>query len=237
MVKFNDVEIANKGFLINIKEREDRLKESIDEFKKINITGVEVFNAVVDENPAFGCNWSHYGIMELQVKNGWEKIIIFEDDFMFDIMSNEVNDLDNEWIKSVVNSEYDVLFLGSTLTEKASYVGEFILQPKAFVQTTCYIITLQAAKQVLDLYRFWDESHILYSETIDTFFNILVKKTHWKEDKFEIGGLYDIKNNNFKIYFSNPIIFNQRPSFSNLRNQSVDYSYINKVRNIKYSNI
>ena len=235
MVTFNGVKIADKGFLINLKEREDRLKESIDEFNKINLLGVEVFEAIKHENPIFGCSYSHYNIMKKQVENKWEKVIIFEDDFMFDIMSKDIKNIDSQWIDSVCNSDYDVLFLGSTLIEKANNIYETLIEPKSFVQATSYIMTLKMAEFSVNLYKFWDEGHILHCDAIDTFFNILIKKRHWKDDRENIKGLKEIRENKFKIFHSNPIIFNQRPSFSNLRNQYVNYTLPNKSRNLTFS--
>ena len=41
MVTWNDIKIADEGFLINLKDREDRFEQSLDEFEKNNIKGFE----------------------------------------------------------------------------------------------------------------------------------------------------------------------------------------------------
>ena len=93
MVTWNGIKIADKGFLINLDERKDRLEESLSEFKLNNIAGVERFDAVKiteDNDDGWiirGCTHSHMDILKKQIENNWEKIIIFEDDFFFRYMS------------------------------------------------------------------------------------------------------------------------------------------------------
>jgi hypothetical protein len=43
MVTWNNIKIADRGFLINLEERTDRFQESISHFEKNNIQGVERF--------------------------------------------------------------------------------------------------------------------------------------------------------------------------------------------------
>ena len=62
MVTWNGVKIADKGFLINLEERKDRLEESLLEFNKNNIVGVERFDAVrITENKvSYYCTYNKY---------------------------------------------------------------------------------------------------------------------------------------------------------------------------------
>ena len=46
MVTWNGIKIADKGFLINLEKRKDRLDESLKEFEKNNIVGVERFDSI-----------------------------------------------------------------------------------------------------------------------------------------------------------------------------------------------
>ena len=74
--------------LVNISKREtkDKLK-SLEEFKKLNINGVERYSAIKITEPEGyrwyirGCTESHCNLLRKQSEEGWEKVIIFEDDF------------------------------------------------------------------------------------------------------------------------------------------------------------
>lgn len=80
MVTWNDIKIADKGFLINLDERTDRLKESLSEFDKLKIVGVERYPAIkITEDSDYGwvnrgCTQSHSNIFKKQVENNWEKM-------------------------------------------------------------------------------------------------------------------------------------------------------------------
>ena len=72
MVTWNNIKIADKGFLINLEERKDRLEESLSEFNKNNIVGVDRFDAIkITENNDYGwiirgCTHSHTDILKLK---------------------------------------------------------------------------------------------------------------------------------------------------------------------------
>jgi hypothetical protein len=82
MVTWNGIKIADRGFLINLEERKDRLEESLKEFDKNNIVGVERFDAIkiTEDSDEFGwiirgCTHSHMEILKTQVENNFEKVI------------------------------------------------------------------------------------------------------------------------------------------------------------------
>jgi GR25 family glycosyltransferase involved in LPS biosynthesis len=227
MVTWNGIEIADKGFLINLKKRTDRLNESIDEFHRINIRGVEVHQAAeigIESNfSILSCSQSHLDILNYQVSNSIDKVIIFEDDFF--LKEKEILQKLNfeEILFEIKNFDFDLLFLGSSLKEKSNKITPYISKPKIFNQTTCYIIKLECAKFVIDNFDFRNENSICYGEQIDTFYSMLVNKTHWKEH-LEFYNKEKIMNNNLKIYMTNPILFYQRRSFSDISKKMVDLS-------------
>jgi hypothetical protein len=239
MVTWNGVKIADKGFLINLEERKDRLEESLLEFNKNNIVGVERFNAIkITENNddgwiIRGCTHSHMEILKLQVENKWEKVIIFEDDFFLDICHTNKDFSITPLIENIYSSEFDCLFLGATLLEESEFVSELFIKPNKFVQTTSYISSLNFSEFVVNHFNYLDKTSIVYGEQIDSYYSFLCQKKHWKMEFCDVGR-DELINNTLKIYFSYPIIFNQRISFSNIENKMSYYLMYNKYNNIKY---
>jgi hypothetical protein len=172
-------------------------------------------------------------ILKTQVENNWEKVIIFEDDFFLDVCHPDKNTLTQDMIEQISKEEFDVLFLGATLLSESEYVNEYLIRPNKFVQTTCYISNLKFAKFVTNHFNYLDENSVVYGEAIDSYYSVLSERNHWRINKYSNAGK-EIINNDLKIYFTYPIIFNQRNSFSNIENRMSLYSHYNKLRNTMY---
>jgi len=237
MVTWNDIKIADKGFLINLEERKDRLSESLSELDKNNISGVERFNAVKiteDSDQGWvirGCTHSHMDILKLQVENKWEKVIIFEDDFFLDICDNKNRSLTNQMIENIYSTNFDLFFLGACLLEPADVVSENVIKPNKFVQTTTYLTSLRFAEYVVENFNYLDKDLVVYGEQIDSYYSVLATKSHWLMNN-RTKGVEEIKQHDLKIYFHYPLLFNQRASFSNILNKTTDYSFMNRHRNL-----
>jgi GR25 family glycosyltransferase involved in LPS biosynthesis len=240
MVAWNNIKIADKGFLINLEERKDRLEESLSEFEKNNIVGVERFNAikiVEDSDNGWvirGCTHSHMEILKMQVYNDWEKIIIFEDDFFLDVCDHFNQQVSDEMIKKIYDTDFDLLLLGSCLLEESEFVNDYLIKPNKFVQTTSYLTSLKFAKYVVQNFNYLDKDLVVYGEQIDSYYSVLATKDHWKMDRISLKGINEIKEHDLKIFFHYPIIFNQRPSYSNITNRYGNYVSINNFRNLSY---
>jgi GR25 family glycosyltransferase involved in LPS biosynthesis len=241
MVTWNDIKIADKGFLINLKRREDRLHDSLLEFEKLKINGVEIYEGIdYLDRPDLDylcCSATHIEILKKQIENDWEKIIIFEDDFIFDpFNSYDFNfSLIIEKSISTINSEnYDLLYLGTVLMDVSELKNDNIIVPSKTIQTTCYVIYKKFSKFVIENYDFRDSSSIMCNESIDTFYSILSsKKIKWKNPEWFVNS-DKFLNNEFMIYCSNPIIFNQRQSYSDIQKKMANHFYSNKIRNSEF---
>jgi GR25 family glycosyltransferase involved in LPS biosynthesis len=239
MVTWNGVKIADKGFLINLEERKDRLEECILEFDKNNIVGVERFDAIKiteDSDDGWvirGCTHSHMEILKKQVENKWEKIIIFEDDFFLDF-DNSINDntLD-DIINNINNYDFDCLFLGSVLLSDSKYINKFLLKPNKLVQSTTYIVSLKFSKFVTNHFNYLDKQSVVFGEQIDSYYSSLAEHNHWRINT-NLNGCKDLLNHDLNIYFTYPQLFNQRISFSNIENKVTSYLHYNKLRNKQY---
>ena len=92
------IDHIDKFIYINLENREDRKKQILGEFKKINIPDSKIhrINAVYEKyNGHIGCCKSHIKALEYAKKNKFKRVIIFEDDFIFSKESEEIkNKLD-----------------------------------------------------------------------------------------------------------------------------------------------
>jgi GR25 family glycosyltransferase involved in LPS biosynthesis len=237
MVTWNNIKIADRGFLINLEERTDRLQESLLEFDKNNIQGVERFNAIKiieDSNQGWvirGCTHSHMELLKRQVENGWEKMVIFEDDFILDVCDKRDIFLSNEMIEKIYSTDFDLLFLGACLLEPADAISENLIKPNKFVQTTSYLTSLKFAEYVVNNFNYLDKELVVYGEQIDSYYSVLATKSHWLMNN-RTKGVNEIKEHDLKIYFHYPVLFNQRASYSNILNKITDYSFMNRSRNL-----
>ena len=238
MVTWNGIKLADKGFLINLEERTDRLKESLDEFNSNNIVGVERFDAIKitedDDNGWIirGCTHSHMEILKKQVENKWDKVIIFEDDFFLDICDVDNKTMSDDMISKIYETDFDLFFLGACLLEPSEFVNDYLIKPNKFVQTTTYLTSLKFANYVVENFNYLDKELVVYGEQIDSYYSVLATKIHWLMDN-RTKGVNEIKEHDLKIYFYKPILFNQRPSFSNIINKNCNYSNMNRFNNLK----
>jgi GR25 family glycosyltransferase involved in LPS biosynthesis len=238
MVTWNDIKIADKGFLINLKERSDRLEDSLSELNKVGISGVERFDAIRIEEDSDkgwkirGCTHSHIELLKLQVTNRWDRILILEDDFELDICSSIPFEITDGTINQISNAEFDLLFLGATLLEDSEKFNEFLIKPKSFVQTTSYISSLKMSEFVVKNFNYLDKESMVSGEQIDTFYSTLSSKKHWRMC-YTYKDSDVLLNHDLKIFFHFPIIFNQRRSFSDILNMDTYYGNINKIKNLK----
>jgi GR25 family glycosyltransferase involved in LPS biosynthesis len=207
------------------------------EFDKNNIQGIERFNAIKiteDSDQGWvirGCTHSHMELLKRQVVNGWEKMVIFEDDFILDVCDNRELFLSNEMIEKIYAADFDLLFLGACLLEPAEAVSENLIKPNKFVQTTSYLTSLKFAEYVVNNFNYLDKELVVYGEQIDSYYSVLATKSHWLMNN-RTKGVNEIKEHDLKIYFHYPILFNQRASYSNILNKITDYSFMNRHRNL-----
>lgn len=113
-------EFVNRVYVINLERRKDRLEHTIKEFKKINVS-FERINAIdgklldIQENDVrksqIGCLRSHISVIKDALKNGYNKIAIFEDDNIF---CEDFEERLNYYIKNIP-TDWDIMYLGCNL--------------------------------------------------------------------------------------------------------------------------
>ena len=123
-------------YVINLKNRQDRLEHVNKEFSKFNITPTR-FNAVQTTDGAIGCTLSHIKCLELAIENNYEQIFICEDDITFTDVNTLQYSLDkfNKNIKT-----WDMLIIGGNVVKPYEQIDDYCLKISNCQTTTGYIV-------------------------------------------------------------------------------------------------
>ena len=76
LCKFHDI---TNVIYINLDSRIDRRTHFESQFRKIGFQP-QRFSAIRNADGAIGCSMSHVACMELAIKNGWDHVLVCEDD-------------------------------------------------------------------------------------------------------------------------------------------------------------
>lgn len=116
-IQSHGLSAIDKIYCINLDKREDRWEESKIELDKLNLTDSTTRFSAIDgsliENKTrllageYGINLTHIKLLEEAIENGYENILIFEDDIQF------INDYENiNSYLSEVPYDWDMVYLG-----------------------------------------------------------------------------------------------------------------------------
>jgi glycosyl transferase family 25 len=102
---------------INLNERTDRNAQLLEQFKDMPSLNLIRFSAIRNSYGPLGCSLSHIGCIEQAKQNGWDQVLILEDDFELlvnpNIFINAINKCkDKQW---------DVMLLTGILKELPIY--------------------------------------------------------------------------------------------------------------------
>jgi glycosyl transferase family 25 len=189
---------------INLKHREDRNLEVIKEFKKIGLTRVIRFEAIMRENGALGCALSHH-----QVLNDWnfetsDLLMICEDDIVF---AGDANQLNKLLLNFQTDNNLDILCLGYNHRNEYSYNDLFFLTSDT--QTaSCYVVKPHMKEILL---KFFDYSIHLLKFEIDKAYQVEIDKV-WK-----------ILQKKYNFVIPKERFAYQRESFSDIEHRIVNY--------------
>jgi glycosyl transferase family 25 len=98
----------DKVFYINLPQRTDRKLEIETEFEKYGITNYERFNAIKHDTIGLvGCAKSHVGVLQIAKERGYQRVLIFEDDFQFVVSKQHFEDC----MSKIEDIDFDVCLL------------------------------------------------------------------------------------------------------------------------------
>jgi glycosyl transferase family 25 len=159
----------DKIFIINLDKDVERLNSSYKQLNNYNITNYERYQAVngaesniyeldtyttkigklIASKSMIGCGISHINIWKRIIKEGINKCLILEDDFI--LVDNFLNKFNNIVKKSP--AEYDILFLSSNIIHNKNLklydIDDYFYKQLLISQTVGYIITIEGAKKIL----------------------------------------------------------------------------------------
>ena len=159
----------DKIFIINLDKDVERLNNSYKQLNDYNINNYERYSAVygaaanihdldnyttkigklIASKSMIGCGISHINIWKRIIKEGINKCLILEDDFI--LVDNFLNKFNNIIKKSP--AEYDILFLSSNIVHNKNLklydIDDNFYKQLLISQTVGYIITIEGAKKIL----------------------------------------------------------------------------------------
>lgn len=232
MVEWFGNKLCDKGFLINLKERDDRYNRAVDNLQIAGISGVERFEGVRITNPMFlkyGCTQSHIEIAKKQIKNKWEYVLYLEDDIVTDFFYslNFSNDKINkeevaiQIINEINEKKPDILWLGVRPEDYTEYVSNCLVKPTKTLMSHAYVGSLKFAKFLVDNLKYDDSKHFSNLWPIDFFMSQINTKDCYLIDLRDSENI--MKKNDLKVYMTTPMIFTQGTSYSDLTDNLVSY--------------
>jgi len=212
--------MIDRIFIINLKEREDKRMDMIDEMNRLGITNYEFFDAIrptIDDvhewNPNFcsfakkmmspekflnyqigslGCLKSHIQVLKICLQRGYQRVMILEDDAHF------TEDFDKIFEYSAqIDNKYDMLYLYGNHWETPRSISENIMKITRTLTTSSYIITNKVMEYTTKAIQ-------SYAREIDYFYGSVI-------------------HSKFECFCTSPLLTYQRKSFSDIQQKHVLY--------------
>jgi len=207
MKSISDIKHA---FYINLEEREDRKIHVEQQLQSVGICATR-FNAIKMENGAVGCSMSHLKCLQTAFENGWDHVLICEDDITFlnpELFKTQLNTFLEKQRK---NESWDVILLAGNNIPPYKPIDDTCIQVFTCQTTTGYIVNGDYIKRLLDNVRMGlayllknPLHHRLYA--IDKFWFHLQKVGQW-----------------FLII---PLTVVQQPGYSDIEKKEINYNKI-----------
>jgi glycosyl transferase family 25 len=135
---------------INLEKRLDRKNSVINEFKKIGVENPIRFKAIEIENGALGCSMSHLKCVENAKKNGFEYLLLCEDDIQFLNPELFLTQL-NQFFTSKI--DWDVVIISGNNMIPYITVNDFCIKVLNCQTTTGYIVKKTYYDKLIENYK------------------------------------------------------------------------------------
>jgi glycosyl transferase, family 25 len=166
---------------INLLHREDRKIHVENELNKIGIVNAERFNAVKLTNGALGCSMSHLRCIQYAKQNGWDNVLVVEDDITF---------LDPELFKSQLklflewhDDNWDMLLISGNNMLPYVHKDASCIKILNCLTTTGYLVKKDYYDTLIENYKEGIEKLLKEptnkSYTIDRYWMELQRKHNW----------------------------------------------------------
>jgi len=196
----------DKVFLINLKKREDRLKNFIDQVNYFDLGDFEIVEAIDTSNQtnitnrmrpgAYGLIQTYIQILQKSIDNNYETICIIEDDCLF---LDEITNV--EYYYNFLPNDWDILYYGGNHNYHTNFTKPIEINKHVLkLQHThsCHFICIK--------------KHMF--EPLKTFFSNFYGPLDVMYVKFQL------ENN---VYSFTPNLTTQKPGFSDIEQTEVNY--------------
>lgn len=198
------MENIHKVMYINLDRRIDRRAEIEFELANYGIDG-ERFPAIHNNSGIIGCGMSHLEVLERARREGWENVLILEDDFTFVVSKEEFNEELRKFFDMKI--PYDVLMISYYLLKSAPYND-----------TICRTLEAQTASGYIIHSRFYDTIIQNLKEGLE---QLIATNHHWIYANDQYWKSLQPKSEWFCL---NRRIGIQRPGYSDLMGRVVAYN-------------
>lgn len=191
-------------YYINLEHRIDRKEQIETELSKIFLS-FERFNAIKHANGAIGCGKSHIEILKKGLTSNKDYICIFEDDFVWELQSEDVK----EKLDSIFKQDFNIVLL--------SYHFPMISPKKLSKKKLGFFGNCQMAS-----------GYIIHKRFIPTLLKNFEKCIFMLETKNNKNMAIDQSWKSLQIFenkffVSSPRLGKQRPSYSDIEKKEVSY--------------
>ena len=185
---------------INLDERADRRAEVAAELESVFPPDkIHRFSAIRHQYGAIGCSLSHIAVIEMAKANGWENVLVIEDDFMWMNKDAGIQDLER-----YANIPYDVVLLSGTFV-KSNPLTHRVIEAQT---TVAYIANAHYYDTLVQNYKTGVAGLLSgappVTHAIDQYWKRLQVRDVW--------------------YIVTPKVCKQRPSYSDIEKRFTDYT-------------
>lgn len=105
---------VDKVIFINLNKRKDRLTRMLKQLKKLGVAKEKIvrIEAIKHAKGYIGCTQSHIAALELAQENGWQRVLILEDDFAFTETQANYDNI-NRYFAALPNINWQVALLAA----------------------------------------------------------------------------------------------------------------------------
>jgi glycosyl transferase family 25 len=182
---------------INLEHRTDR-RAQVEEELKVFGNRVERFNAFQRSPGGIGCSMSHLAVLRRAKEQGWQNVLVVEDDFVWTHNKDAIN-----VFNKLAHQPYDVILLGG------AYVKYDTVTYKLFEGQT-------ALAYLVD-HTYYDTLISNFKEGLEGFLKTMKYPVYALDQYWKKLQPHD------KWYIVHPSLCMQRPSFSDIEKTYVDY--------------
>ena len=202
-----NLEFVDKIYYINLDDRKDRLENIVKQVGKVDpgVKKSERVSAVKRTNGMKGCAESHVKTLQKALQDGHETVLVFEDDFEFEMEPEKVKSVLTKFLSSHPN--YNVFCLGRRLISGKRLPTGFV-EASDCQTTSCYMVKRHFIPKLIEVFQ----------ESVDELNSGMSSVTSALDIKWKV-----LQTPGGEFYTTEEKIGKQMRSFSDIENQMVDY--------------